>query len=475
MHDFFLERDYPAATELARVFAALTPNLQPPADLTRRLRMDPDIVANALSKLASQNAASFDIEGNVRATGNTGWRSGYDAQLNFRREQIDRMAAFAESPQCRMSALIQHFGDTADGLRPCGRCDFCAPEASTSAASFREPTKEEQRHLRSILRALDPNGRSTGKLFSDLALPAPYGTDRKSFDTLLDALARAGLLTLATDTFTSRDDGRTISYKKAALTHEGRNPDRGDLPVTLRESTGTTSQKDPRKEPPPGNTPNRARPSKASLKAERERNTATYTPQQQELEAQLRQWRKTEAGKTGKPAFMVFGDSALRAIVIACPRTIPALIGAAGFNESRADRYGAEILAICRAEPSAEAADLRPAHSPSSRPEASPSEAAAERPLYSPHPTLTRQQPEQPLSPAQQALDQRLRAWRAAEADRLNLPHFFVLGASTLRSLVLHRPSTLADLRRIEGIGPEKSNKYGPAILDLLNPTSAQS
>ena len=165
MHDFFLERDYPAATDLARVANLLTPDLQRPEDLARRLRMDPDTVSNALSKLASQGAASFDIEGNVRATGNTQWRSGYDAQLSFRRAQIDRMAAFAETPQCRMSALVQHFGDTADGLRPCGRCDVCSPE-STIAQTFRAPTSGQQAQLRSILRALGAGSRSTGKLFT---------------------------------------------------------------------------------------------------------------------------------------------------------------------------------------------------------------------------------------------------------------------------------------------------------------------
>ena len=73
------------------------------------------------------------------------------------------------------------------------------------------------------------------------------------------------------------------------------------------------------------------------------------------------------------------------------------------------------------------------------------------------------------LTPTQQALDSRLRDWRATEAERLNLPQFFVLGTSTLRSIVLQQPRTLADLRSIDGVGPEKSEKFGPAILEVLN------
>ena len=74
--------------------------------------------------------------------------------------------------QCRMAALIQHFGDTADGLRPCGHCDFCAPQNAT-AQTFRPPTPEEDRQLRAVLRALDGQTRATGKV--ERAADAPAG------------------------------------------------------------------------------------------------------------------------------------------------------------------------------------------------------------------------------------------------------------------------------------------------------------
>ncbi len=497
MHDFFLERDYPAATELARVAAVLTPDLQHPADLARRLRMDPDVVAKSLDKLASQAAAAFDIEGNVRSTGSSDWRSGYDAQLNFRRAQIDRMAAFAEARQCRMTALIQHFGDTADGLRPCGHCDFCAPE-STTAQSFRAPTHEEQKHLRSILHALEANSRSTGKLFTDLALPSPYGKDRKQFDNLLDALARAGLLSLTTDTFTSRDDkdaGRTISYKKAILTHEGRNPDPGDLPVTLRDTEPADTQTSRTRSPKDLSSRPKARRAAAEGPAS---PNQPFNPTQQSLDEALRAWRKSEAATTCKPAFIVLSDRTLNAIVLAAPQTLPQLMAVPGIGPDKSDKYGAQIIALCRND-SGESRAPAPisykhpptatSNSPSSRPKASPEQAqraeekiAAERrfssagdatqPRGHPHPSTPRQSPSSPttLTPAQQILDNRLRTWRTAEAERLNLPQFFVLGAATLRSLVLRHPRTLAELRSVEGIGPEKSEKFGPAILEALNP-----
>jgi len=51
----------------------------------------------------------------------------------------------------------------------------------------------------------------------------------------------------------------------------------------------------------------------------------------------------------------------------------------------------------------------------------------------------------------------------------MGLPQFFVLGSSALRSIVLLRPRSLAQLQSIAGIGPEKAEKFGAAILHLCN------
>ncbi len=73
------------------------------------------------------------------------------------------------------------------------------------------------------------------------------------------------------------------------------------------------------------------------------------------------------------------------------------------------------------------------------------------------------------LTPDQQDLDQRLREWRKSESEKLGLPQFFVFGSSTLRSLVLTRPKTLAQLQTISGINPEKLDRYGAGILAVCN------
>ena len=279
MHDFFLERDYPAPTELARVAALLTDDYQMPDLLRQRLQMDAETFDKAVEKLIAQGAAAIDIAGNVRATEDAPDKphgaAGYDEQIAFRRSQIDRMVQFAETPQCRMAALIQHFGDTADGLRPCGHCDFCSPQNAT-AQTFRPPTTEEDRQLRAILRALDGTTRATGKLHTELSTSAlrntPPQTAKSSTPSSTPSPAPASSPSPPT---LHQPRRQLITFKKASLTHEGRTrtgplpPDLllKDQPPTMQPFIATKIHATPPTQSPP----------KASLKAEREQTTAAYT------------------------------------------------------------------------------------------------------------------------------------------------------------------------------------------------------
>ena len=457
MHDFFLERDYPAAAELARVSAMLREEFQDVDALARRLKADADTVTRSVEKLASQGAAIIDMDGRVRATGVTGWRSGYDAQLSFRRAQIDRMANFAEGQECRMTALIRHFGDTADGLRPCGHCDFCSPE-STAAQTFRDSTPEEQRHLRLMLRSLDANGRSTGKLFTDLAVTK----DRKHFDALLDGLARAGYLTLAIDTFTNAE-GRQISYKKAMLTHEGRFPEDGDLPVTLRSE--------------PDETPI-ARSARTRKRSSPMGEPETkLSDEQQTIEDRLRAWRKAEAAKTGKPAFIVFGDKTLRALAVAAPTTLSAMATVAGVGPDKLERYGADVLAVLRADQTSSPATSTTLARPlpdtgqpaSCTPPSFIAQPKADVRVASRVTAVAAAPAADAMTAEQQAVEDRLREWRRLESERIGMPQFFVLGSAALRDLAQAQPRSIPELQNVSGISQEKIDRFGAEIVRICN------
>ncbi len=504
MHDFFLERDYPAADDLARVARVLTDEFLMPDPLAAKLKMSRDIFAKALEKLAAQGAAQIDINGNVRAVGSTkmtgSWRAGYDQQIAFRRAQIDAMVAYAEGRECRMTALIRHFGDTADGTKPCGHCDVCAP-TSSMAQSYRTPSSEDLRQLSAILRALDGQSRSSGKVFTELSTGALRGTeagkDRNTFEGLVDALARAALLTVTTDTFTN-PEGNVINYKKLALTYEGResvSTGRIDAPDLLlkdaiapakgaakegggRERRSRTGSARGRSSEMDGADEAESRVGRATererVKARRELTDA-YTPTQKTLDDRLRAWRKVEAAKNGRPAFFVLTDATLYNLVVAQPRTIAELARVSGLGQVKLDSYGAEILAVC-----AETAhgSVAPAQRETQQTVSPRSRRADDRGTTTTPATKAQHRPvgvrashgeDADLTPAQQQLDERLRTWRKAEGEKRGLPQFFILGASALRSVVLARPRTLAELATVSGLGAEKVERYGPDILAVCS------
>lgn len=471
IHDGFLERDYPPAADLARVAKVLTDEFLMPDALCAKLRMSRDIFAKCIEKLVGQGAAQIDMAGNVRyapsAPAPTAWMTSYAQQVEFRQSQIDRMAQFAETQQCRMSALVRHFGDVKDGLKPCGHCDFCAPEAAT-AQSFRDATAQEERHLRAILQALaGGQPKSTGRLHTELAL----GPDRKAFDGLLDGLSRAGLVSISSDTFTNAE-GALINYKKATLTGEGREhtgASRAPLQVVLREVEAPVAKVRGRLGRGKSSA---ARSGSASTKAGREEAVAACTPEQKAVETRLREWRKAEAGKTGKPSFLIFSDSTLHALVMAQPRSMSNLLQVSGIGAEKADRYGAAIVALMTgADVPGEFGEPVSAKTAAAR---NPKTIAGSRVVSevraSSEPAMKRERAESAeasLTGEQLALDQRLREWRKTESEKLGLPQFFVLGSSALRSIVLEHPRTLKQLERIAGIGAEKIDKYGAGILSV--------
>ena len=166
--------------------------------------------------------------------------------------------------------------------------------------------------------------------------------DRRVFDGLLDGLARAGLVTLASETFTN-PEGREVTFRKAALTLEGRS-------VTEPEPLGVLlrSSEDAAEAPPPPRKKKSAARGTAGADAQGNLAIAEFTPAQTELETRLRAWRKAEAAAAGKPAFFVLTDAALRGVVLAGPRTLAELLDIHGIGPVKADRYGASIVALCR-------------------------------------------------------------------------------------------------------------------------------
>ena len=73
------------------------------------------------------------------------------------------------------------------------------------------------------------------------------------------------------------------------------------------------------------------------------------------------------------------------------------------------------------------------------------------------------------LDPAANALWQKLRAWRLDESRRQELPPYVIFHDTTLVEVARRRPSSLAALGDIPGIGRSKLDRYGAAVLAVIS------
>jgi ATP-dependent DNA helicase RecQ len=459
MHDFFLERDYPPTDTLARIATALRGDPIHADDLRIALKLDLDVFGPALDKLLAQGAAHIDMGNNVtRASDGTGaWRRNYDTQVNFRRGQIDAMMRFASAAECRMAALIRHFGDASDASRTCGLCDFCSPERA-SAQAFREPTREESSEIKRMLRALSaaPSGKSTGKLYTELY---PKGElDRKEMDALLDALTRAGYTTIESASFVA-EDGREISYRRATLTHEGREAAEGEplAGLQMRDTELVNAGRARSKSSGPG-------------KAKQEVDSTPLTADQKTLDAALRAWRAAEAKTLGKPAFVVFGDRTLRQIVLDTPTSAADLQGISGIGPAKADRWGAAILAVVNGTTPSQSSTQALA-APTRERQRSP-RLAPEQPRPTVQTTISYLQPrsvEAPLAAPAKTLEHALKVWRMQEARRLDKAPFDLLRDPAILAIASSMPRSVEALREVDGVDVDWAMVHGDAVCAVVS------
>ncbi len=65
-------------------------------------------------------------------------------------------------------------------------------------------------------------------------------------------------------------------------------------------------------------------------------------------------------------------------------------------------------------------------------------------------------------------LSNALRAWRTARAKADAVAPFIVFHDSTIEAIAERRPRSIADLRRVPGIGPTKLDRYGEEIIGVV-------
>ena len=346
-HDFFLNRDYPPVEHLQQVYRTLADEPQQVEELRASSKLAEEEFDKALEKLEIHGGARVDFGGNVSA-GGPGWKKTYTVQAQFRAEQFEKVLRFTTSTECRMAALVRHFGDVEDASRACGICDVCDP-AGAVLRLFRRPTATERELAQAIadeLRAVDY--KATGTLQRNLDMAGRMS--RSEFDGLLDAMVRAGLIEIEEAEF--EKDGAVIRFRKVRLTAAGLEM-RATGPVELLISDGVVEEFGGRA-PTPARTKKSKTPAKGGQGKSAEMKPAKVEPAQlaaegEALAARLREWRAAEAKRLGVPAYVVLHDRTLTALAQTRPTTPRQLLEIGGIGPAKAERFGEAILTLCGA------------------------------------------------------------------------------------------------------------------------------
>jgi superfamily II DNA helicase RecQ len=72
------------------------------------------------------------------------------------------------------------------------------------------------------------------------------------------------------------------------------------------------------------------------------------TPEQEQREVHLKQWRREVAKAAGLPTFFIFSDTVLRDIVVAAPTSLAALKAIRGVGHDKGETFGAKVLEIVK-------------------------------------------------------------------------------------------------------------------------------
>ena len=249
------------------------------------------------------------------------------------RGKLDALLGYAETTACRRRRLLAYFGETYDA--DCGNCDNCLDPPETWDASviaqkalstaYRTGQRFGVAHLTAVLRgeaddrirALRHDHLSTFGIGIEL--------DKRQWRGVFRQLVAGGLL--ATD-----EEG----YGTLRLTTASRDVLRGAASVHLRREADRAERRSARKK----------------AKSDRAYASLDIAPHEAPLWDALRDLRGRLAREQGVPAYVIFHDATLLAMLRERPQTLDAMSTISGVGERKLARYGEAFLAALDGTPS---------------------------------------------------------------------------------------------------------------------------
>jgi ATP-dependent DNA helicase RecQ len=241
------------------------------------------------------------------------------------RAKLDALLGFAETTACRRQRLLAYFGETLDAA--CGNCDNCLDPPETWDASvvaqkalscvYRTGQRFGVTHLTAVLRG-EADERIRGLRHDELStFGLGADMDKQQWRGVFRQLVASGLLTPDEEGFGTL---RLTTASRAVL--------RGEMPVHLRRQADSSER----------------RVKRQKAKTERTRASLDIAPHEAALWDALRELRARLAKEQGVPAYVIFHDATLLAMLRERPQTLRALGAVSGVGERKLERYGEAFL-----------------------------------------------------------------------------------------------------------------------------------
>jgi len=249
-----------------------------------------------------------------------------EARKRLERGKLDALLAFAESTRCRRQQLLAYFGETLE--QPCGNCDNCldppptwdATEAAQKALScvYRTGQRFGVGYLIDVLLGKDTE-RIQAQRHDRLSVHGiGTGFDARQWRGVFRQLVARGLLSPDLE-----------GYGSLRLTAAAHPVLRGDETVHLRQEPDRAQRRAGRRANASGN-----------------RRSLDIAPHEEPLWNALRDVRAKLAKEQGVPAYVIFHDATLYAMLHERPHDREALATISGVGAQKLERYGAQFLAV---------------------------------------------------------------------------------------------------------------------------------
>jgi ATP-dependent DNA helicase RecQ len=248
---------------------------------------------------------------------------------------------WAEGGSCRHDAILRYFGDEAETLAGCGKCDVCRDLSGAGEADDDEEASLVVRKALSAAARVHQRYGLTAAVKLLAGLPDPR-------------LQRAGLDRTPTfGVLQGRSEEWLTQLLRRCVTAGFLDVTAGDRPMLVLTRAGRAVMKGERPArlvlPREGGPPAPAEPRAPRTFGKRPEPSPTLSAEGEALFEALRRLRLDLARAESVPPYVVASDRTLRDLAAMRPQTLDDLQRAYGIGPAKAERYGARFLAVLAA------------------------------------------------------------------------------------------------------------------------------